>query len=303
MKKLFICFSLCGLILTGCSTKESQETLDEGQIEILFTATPQASLLKSTPTSQENSVTEIILIGVDASNNVVNGGCTPASLTGANLTAALRSSGRAITVSKKVATLYAIANPSSTANNLTNLTDLQNLTNNFGETMPASPFMMSGKGTVNHTAKTVAIELVRAVAKIDIKSGTQDFVITSASVQNTPNLGYVFARTPLEIPTGDRKNYTAVNSSNPILYAAESLASSGTSFNVSGTYNGKTTTTYNFKLTNGGATSYINIERNTHYVVTVNPVTETICTITVTVANWKDGTQLDDIVIPYKSFN
>ena len=306
MKKLVFCLSLCGLFWTGC-TREPKETLDEGRIEILFTANTQASLLKSTPTTAENNVTEIMLIGVDGSGNVVTGGCTPASLTGADLTAALTVLGTSITVSKRVVTLYAIANPSSSlrtsANSLTTLSGLQGLTNSFAAPMPASPFMMSGTGTVNHTAKTVAIELIRAVAKIDIRSGTTGFVITSASVQSTPDLGYVFGRTPLVIPTSGmtRVNYGAVTSANPILYAAESPGSaSGTSFNVTGSYDEKTAT-YNFRLTK--LTSYIDIVRNTHYVVNINPVTEATCTITITIADWNDETSLDPIEIPYENFN
>ena len=308
MKKLVFCLFLGGFILAGCR-KETKITLnEEGNIEILFSAQSlSSSLLKSTATSDEQTVNEIILFGVDGSDNIVQnaitgGGTYFKTLSGLELIDALELSTK-LTIARKVASLYAIANPSSAHKSATpaNVTNLLALTESF-TTAPESPFLMSGSGEVNHGLKTVIIELIRAVAKIELKSVTgSGFEITSVTVLNTPRIGFVFEQTAFGIPsTPNRGSYVAVSSSAPILYVAESPGSSSpqTSFSVTGTYEGKEAT-YEVFLKKGGVE--LDIVRNTHYVVNISPVTETQCTITINIVDWKDE-EADIVEIPYEEF-
>ena len=179
MKKVFLSFAFIALIFTGCK-KEPNEISGYDQVVIFFV--PQASLLKSEATGSEKSIQKITLFGVDGQNiiekyPVIN---TPSL------------DGEPLTISRRVTSIYAIANIDVNVATLSTVSDLTNLTNNF-TSAPVTPFLMSGIATnLNRSTKIVSIDLVRAVAKVEIIGN--EFVIETVTVKNTPSQGYVFGR-------------------------------------------------------------------------------------------------------------
>jgi len=259
-------------ILAGCNHKLCDE--QEHTVSINFTV---GSMLKSTATTAENLIVKLILYGVDAHGNVTQNFSefdNPPS------------TGILLTINKGVKTLYAIANPSSdlmTANP-SNLSELMNLTCDFIN-KPQSPFLKAGKGDV--IGNSVQIELVRAVAKIEILS-KNDFQINSVTVKNSPDMGYVFSRTPLAVPSSDKVNYQTVNPTNPdpvVVYVPENSKNNPAQFVVTGAYLGKQAS-YTIELKKDKAP--IDIERNTHYQVNVSALTDTDCSVAVTIPPWND---------------
>ena len=283
MKRIVFLTVFAGIILAGCDRDPIDSELDH-EVLIILSADPlSSSLLKSTATTAENRVDKIILFGVDKQGTTIlekYPAITNPTLAGFKLT-----------IKKQVGTFYAIANPSAAletaaaAASVSTVAQLKALTNNFGSAMPISPFLMAGEGAVN--GATANIELIRAVAKIEIKAGA-GFAISSVTVNNTPNSGFVFKQTTPSVPSSgvSRINYPVVNSATPILYVAESTSSNPVTFDVSGRIENGNLTTYTVSLKVNSAN--VNIARNTHYTVSIIPITETECTVIVTIPNWAD---------------
>ena len=281
MKKLVFCFSLCGFVLSGCKNEPSVNPDEDRQVVINFSASSlSASLLKSDATSDEKSISKIILFGIKQGNSLEKN--YPA-IEGQELIDALEGEDVKRTISKNVKTLYAIANPSATletaAAGCTDLSGLLGLTESF-VTAPTSNFLMGGKGDVDN--KTADIELVRAVAKIEIISGSTDFTITSVTVQNTPNQGFVFQQETAIVPTSATTIYPL--STNTTLYVAESAKGNPVKFAISGSFNGEDVNFPPISLTIEGKN--IDIVRNTHYKVSVTPKTTDECSITISIRGW-----------------
>ena len=291
VKILLLAFSLC--ILAGCEHDPKDSPEPERFVTINFsTETQSISMLKSAASSEENAITKIILFGVDDQDNIIERYATRVnpSLTGQ------------LTISMKVKTLYAIANPSPDmeAASPSFVSDLMNMVVDFTN-LPSSPFLMSGSGTVDNGS--VNIQLIRAVAKIEFTS-KNGFTIDAVTVMNTPNKGYVFEPAIFSVPY----SATLVNHSNievsgsyTVLYIAESASENPPQFVVTGQFEGKTAN-YTFALKSGKQN--IDIERNSHYQVGIIPITESECEITISnLPEWSDVTT-DTLVVsirnPYK---
>jgi len=239
--------------LTGCERDPHDEP--EHTVSINFTV---GSMLKSTATPAENAVDEILLFTLDSDNKVVKHPI-------------IQLSGAELTISKKVKWFYAIANPTTTLKNQNpaSVTDLEDLTWDFQTALtPTSKFPMSGKQEYSGT-KSISIELVRLVAKINITTSDTKFTDISLAV-TTPRYGYIFARTPLSVPNAStRVTYNFSNFNSPV-YVAENVGTSNlTRFVVNGKYEGNAINpALDFNLREG--TQGINIVRNTCYEVPIS---------------------------------
>jgi len=279
MKKLILSLSLITFIVAGCNEKPDPE--QDQEVYIDFSVDSQlSSMLKSDATTAEETIDRIVLFGAAG---------TAASSSVTRLYLGAKPSGSlSLTISRTITTLYAIANPTTSMETATTVSNLTAMTGSFSS-MPTSPFLMSGQVSINsQTNKNITVNLDRAVAKVEF-SGTGGFVITSVTVQNTPTSGYVFPRSPLSVPT-TTGNYAAVTSASPILYVTENTTSTSnpplTNFRVNGRLNGGAAANYDINLKSGG--NNINIMRNTRYQVTITAITEDVCSITVNIPKWND---------------
>ena len=295
MKNIILWISFIAFFSAGCR-KAPDDLLVDRQVVIFFSARSlSSSLLKSAATSEESSISRIILFGVDNLNNVVK--TFPAidnpPLTGINLT-----------VPKNIKSLYAIANPTIAleGSNPVTLSALMALTGDFG-VAPQPPFLMSGYGNV--LGYNVNIELNRTVAKIEME-GINGFEIETVTVKDTPDKGYVFKREPISTPPITVSvSYPTINLAIPTLYLAENtggLNPRPTQFIVTGQYGDKHAN-YTVVLSSEGGN--IDIVRNTYYKVYISPITDSDCNIIITIPEWKDA--FDDenphiIYIPDENF-
>jgi len=299
MKKIVLYLSLCGFILAGCNKNEPVNELD-GDHEITVFLSSESILtsqLKSGVVGNEGTINRVVLFGFDVNNAFVAGNKWIISGTP-------NPTGNQLTVSRKVTTIWAIANPVDVAmeNEPTNITNLKTRIANYpANNRPVSPFLMSGKGTVTNWNAT--IQLYFAVAKVEIIPQGDGFVMTSVTVNTTPDRVYVFDEnvfdkiTPLpapSLPTGvSRVNYPAVNAPQAswIFYVAENNAttsgSNTTKFVINGTIDGKAISPgFNLELKQDA--SIIPIRRNIYYKVTVGPKEDGIGIITVKTPDWTD---------------
>ena len=292
MKKLILLFAICVFILPGC--RKRLDPLEDRQVVIFFSARPQSSSqLKSSATSEENSFSRIILYGVDNQNNVVK---TFPAVDNPPV------EGIHLTIPINVKSLYAIANPTTTleGTNPVTLSALLALTSGFS-TAPQPPFLMSGNGNV--LGYNVNIELVRSVAKIEME-GINGFKIESVMVKDSPDQGYVFRREPVTVPSvAVPINYPAVfpfgSLAIPTLYLAENsggINPKPTQFIITGQFGGKHAN-YTVVLSDGGVN--IDIVRNTYYKIYISPITDSDCTIIITIPEWKDAFDDDNPYIIY----
>ena len=290
MKRNIIFLSIVFIMIYLAGCKQIDNENQNSQVVIHLTAKSLSGTLSSTASSVENSISKVILFGVDDQDKVVQ---TFAPIQKPSL------KDTALYVSQKVSMLYAIANPSESLAKATPSTglDIMNLIDDF-TTAPEAPFLMGGKGEIKNFS--VTIELIRAVAKIEVK-GKNDFQITSVTVENTSDRGYVFKQKSLSLPAFTQSvKYAAVISATPTLYVAESLAQNPASFVVKGTLEGKQAS-YTFTLLSEG--KKIDLVRNTHYQISITPITHDDCIITVKIPTWDDGEKLDDQIIPDNAFN
>ena len=274
-----------GLLLGGCNRQTPEE--DDFDVIIFINAKSlSGSLLKSDVSEAENAIEKLIIYGVDEDNNVTTFPVEQTPLTnGSNIE---------IKSTKNIKTFYAIANPSPAIEAQNPATDaaLTEMLADF-EFMPQSPFLMSGKADKN--GKFVNIELVRAVAKVEI-FGLNDFEIQTVTVVNTPDRGYVFDRNGA-VPTDLRIDYPPINTASPNIYVAENLASTPTIFRVTGIFEDKNAS-YDIVLKVGEAVAIL---RNTHYLVSITPKTDDECTISVDIPGWIEQ-DTDVHIIPDDKF-
>ena len=274
MRRIVVIYTLLLCFFAGCQ----QDALIEGDRQVTVSFSPQtltSSLKLSSASQAENSIVKLMLYGVDAQGNVTQNFPVFENPV---------STGIPLTIFKGVKSLYAIANPSSDliAANPSNLSELMNLTFDFTNA-PQSPFLMGGKGDIN--GSSVQIELIRAVAKIEILS-KNEFQINTVTVKNLPDEGYVFKQeSPSSPASAGLTDYPAVNSANPVLYVPETGKDKPAEFLVTGTYLGKQAS-YTIVLKSG--TVPIDIERNTHYQVSVSAITDTDCSVAVSIPAWND---------------
>jgi len=285
MKKIIVLISLVAFVFTGCRHDEPKDDLRLVTINLL-TESLSSSVLKSQANDAENKIQKIKFFGVDEKSVIVE-----------SWVEQYASPIVQRTISKNVMSFYAIANPSTDLEAATpsSVTDLMNLTGNF-TTAPVSPFLMGGIGDV--IGDKVNIELIRVVAKIEV-IGKNDFQIETVAVSNTPKKGYVFKQGTLSVPTSDRVNYSSVTSLTPTLYVAESIAHNPARFDITGQYEGKQAK-YTITLKSEG--QEIDIVRNTHYQVSVMPITDKVCEITVGIPEWVTKIT-DDHTIPDSAFD
>ena len=287
MKRVILSFACIAFFLSGCN-QEPVDLDQERQVVIYFSPKPSAYLLKSSATDDEKEILKIAIFGVEGQNiikkfDVIDNPSLDGEL---------------LTISRRVTSLYAIANLDVDAATLSTVSDLTSLTGSFLSS-PAKPFLMSGIATdLNRTAKTVSIDLVRAVAKVQIIG--EEFEIETVTVKNTPNMGYVFGKIPWEIPTTTtRINYSSVAyDADKALYVAENVSTNATVFEVTGKYLGKTAI-YPIVLKKG--TNNIDILRNTHYTVTITAITEDEFTIELNILDWEEE-ETDTHEIPDSAF-
>ena len=276
MKKIVLSLALITFLFSGC--KENIEPdFDRKVIVNFITPSLSSSLLKSTATQAEIDINKIILFGLDLDGKVVK------------IPDIINTSGSTeLSISIKIKTLFAIANPSALMESATpaDLAALNGMTAIYS-TAPQSYLLMSGKGDI--VGNTANIALIRAVAKIEIVSGDTDFfVIEKVQVRNTPNQGYVFQRATVVLPSTTTSNYTEVTTATPVLYVAENTSTNAnqTIFRVTGKYLDKTVTE---DIILKHSNQNINIVRNTHYKVQINPATNGAFTIVITIPNWGEG--------------
>ena len=248
---IVLLFAFSHFIMTGCKHDPQDDPEADRLIEVSFsTRSLSGSLLKSAANPAEDLIGKIILFGVNDQNQVVK--TFPVLVTGGTLT-----------IPRKVQTLYAIANPSPAMEAATpsSVSDLTNMIGDFTNA-PQSPFLMSGKRVVS--GNSVNIELIRAVAKIDIIC-INGFQIETVTVMNTAAKGYVFNRETLSIPTLDVVTYS-FSGNNPSIYVAESSKQKPVQIVVTGKIQGKQKS-LTFTLTKDEQD--IDIIRNTRYQVTI----------------------------------
>ena len=275
MKRLVFLLALGAFILAGCE-KVPHYTDDDFRVSITFsTQSLSSSLLKSTENTSENSIEKVMLFGMDKLGNVVQS--FPARTD-------LSLSGFSLNVSRKVKFLYAIANPSEDIEmeNPKTVSDLMNMICDLSKA-PVSPFIMGGIEEISSTI--IDIKLFRTVAKVEF-TGINGFQISSVTVQNTPDRGFVFKKDTLSTPRPNtRVTYSAVHSVAPTVYISENSSSNHTQFVVKGSFNNKQAE-YTIVLKCKGIN--INIARNANYQVNITPVTESECDISIAIPLWED---------------
>ena len=287
MKRIVLLYVFYGFILGGCNGNDENPPPKEVMVYFSTQSMPNSSL-KSTAEPDEDLINRIIMCGVDNLGKVVE--VYPAILT-------LSSSGIPLTISEDVISLYAIANPSTgieAALPSATVSGLMSLTVDF-TSAPQSPFLMSGKGNV--IGSNVNIELIRAVAKIEV-IGQNDFRIESVTVKNTPDKGFVFKQETIVAPTSSARVNYPVNTDNSTVYVAENSKDNSTELVVTGTYLDKQAS-YTIVLKNNGTP--VDVARNTYYKVNVSPNTVIDCTVEITILEWEDVTT-DDNIIPDENF-
>ena len=262
---IVLLFVFCLFIVAGCERDPKDSPERERLLPVSFTVRSMSgSLLKSAATEEEDSISKIILFGVNDQNNVI---ADYAIINNSTLP------DTSLIISGKVVSLYAIANPSAgletTIGSLLPpfpISTLTNLVDTFTHA-PQSPFLMSCMEEV--TGTSVDFTLVRAVAKIKIGITENGFQLDSIKVSNTPDKGYVFGKTSFSIPTSHTKvNYTAISAfgSDTTFYVAENTGANPTEFVVFGLLHGFPVSD-TVVLKSGGLD--IDIIRNTRYQVSV----------------------------------
>jgi hypothetical protein len=237
------------------------------------------SLLKSTASEEEKTITDVILFGVDKYGQYVN----------KYYIDDFSPSGNSLTIHRAIKNLYAIANPSQDLKDATpaNVSDLLDLAADFSDQPEqAGSFLMSGIGEVK--GYSAEIELFRAVAKIEV-IGKWGFEIASVEVEDSPDKGYVFGRNPIEVPSGaGAANYVLFEPVDDTIrfYVAENYATSltPTQFVVNGDFESSPIQPFTFSLKKENGE--IDIKRNTKYQVGITPQTILSGEVEIEVLDW-----------------
>ena len=278
MKKvILVALSLAALIVAGCGGNGPDDPVPENRRIVVHFNVQQLSLPGSSSKSEteeaENRVNRIIFYGVDK-NSLVKKLLTEQNpaLGGTEIP----------DVSQDIISIFAIANPSAGIEvaNPQNLAEMTDMVAEFAS-MPSTPFIMSGIAVIM-PGNVANIELIRTIAKIEFLPSS-DFVITSVTVMNTPNQGYIFGKNGAVPPTAGRINYPQINSATPIIYVAENTVSSPTVFQVKGIFEEKEVS-YDIPI----EIEQVNyaIMRNTHYRIPIRAISEDTCIVDIIVLPW-----------------
>lgn len=282
MKRIFLLLLACGTLFSSCSKDNHLPTAEQQQVTVHFSVNALSDpVVKSAASAAENSLSRILLFGVNADGDIEQ--VFPAIENP-------QGQGTMITVPNTVKSIFAVANPTDgMISGIATLSDLTGIIADFRQA-PAAPFVMSGSGAIN--GNTVDLNLTRAVAKINV-TGTGDFTVTSVTVGNTPDKGFVFGKDPVAIPAS--ATYVEYDeAAGSVVYVAENTSRNPAKLLVKGIYQGSETA-YSITLTENG--SPIEVKRNTSYVATINPISETECSVSVDIPEWNDWTT-DDTYIP-----
>ena len=268
---------------TGQRQKERRVTLD-------LKTRPMSTVSTDTRTGEtDETVSNVAVFGVDADGKVAQTFELMQPSTGSV----------SLSVTDGVKELYVIANPKGE-----HTLNYKNIDEILAERIdhsnhPALPLAMAGK--VNVTARpTLQVDLTRAVAKLTVKSGDQtNFDVNSLVVTKTPNYTHLFDRG--EIPAFEADEYVSYPEvTGNVVYVGENNADNATRLTVKGTYKGKPVV-YNTTLQKNGTD--ISVKRNTSYVVTLSPISETDFTVDVAVDTWGDDQVLDNgVFVPHGTY-
>lgn len=283
-KKMFIPLLMWGVLFVSCSKEDKNLPSENGarKVMINFTTTAMSDMTtRSEGSVEENAIEKVAIFGINNQGQIEQ---TFPVIENPLTT------GNVINIQNNVKMLKVIANPSSDINlNFSSLAEMESATFDC-KTAPQSPYIMSGTSEVN--SNSINIELVRNIAKIEVK-GTNGFAVTSVTVKRTPSKSYVFERATL--PSFDLSDYIDYpKKTGSIVYVAENSKKTPTELFVTGTYNGALTA---YTITLSQNSQPIDILRNTSYIVSINPISSEDCSVDVTIPEWNEQVA-DDNFIP-----
>ena len=282
MKKFLIPLLLCGALLVSCSKNENDELLPPRQVILNFTAKALSDITaRSAASEAENAIVKLALFGIDANGEVVQ--TFP-------VIENPRPTGNVLLLFNEVKSIVVIANPPEYMPlDYRSLSSVKNASFDLCSA-PSPPFVMSGEVEVN--SNSINVELIRTVAKIEVK-GMNGFNVSSVAVINTPSYGHLFTKKPIP-PFALSECVSYPEQLGAALYVGENSKNHPTRLLVKGDYNGAVTA-YDIALTQN--TQAIDILRNTAYEVSIIPITAEECIVNVTVPDWNDLVA-DDNFIP-----
>ncbi len=287
MKKIFksatvVSLAILALSMSACTKDEpTGRRTEESQVTLALRTRPMSSVSTSTRAGEtDETVANVAVFGVDADGKV------------AQTFDLMQPSAGSVSLSVigSVKDLYVIANPKGE-----HTLNYKNIDEIFAERIdysapPALPLVMAGKVGVA-SRPTLQVDMTRAVAKLTVKSGDEsNFNVNSLVVTKTPNYTNLFEQSAIPAFEDDEYvSYPEIDGN--IVYVGENNADNATRLTVKGTYKGKPVvynTTLQKNLTN------IAIKRNTSYVLTLSPISETDFTVDVIIDTWGDDQVLDD---------
>lgn len=252
MKKIVLSLVIIGFVLAGCNHTKKDEL--ERQITVKFTVNHEfSSFLKSTQEDEE-ALDAVVLFGVDDSGNVIE---SFSEITGTEL-----GTGKTLTLSPDITSLYAVANYPTQINAAT-VSELNLLTCDYS-VMPTTFFVMTGVESLTFSDEVI-IDLERAVAKIEV-AGKNGFEVKEVKVNDTPDEGYAFPQKPLNVSSFGTTDYTIIP--NGPIYVAENNSENPTTLTVKGTYDGKE---YILDVEFIVKNQRVPVERNKLYVISIVP--------------------------------
>ena len=288
MKKIFISLLVCGTLLNSClKDKNLAPCLASKDVVINFTTKAMSDITtRSAGSAAENAIIKLAVFGINEIGQVEQ---TFPVINNPMLT------GNTLSILESVKTLKVIANPSADMTlEYSSLAELNAALLEL-ENAPASPFVMGGETEVN--SSVINVELVRSIAKIDVK-GANGFNVASVAVLNTPSVGYVFAQS--EIPSFATSQYTAYTEQNgSVVYVGENSKDTPTRLLVKGTYDGSLTA---YTITLAQNSQLIDIVRNTAYEVTITPISNLECIVDVSIPEWNDIVADDNFIPNFGSY-
>lgn len=282
MKKIILSLLTCGALLMSSCQTDKPVTGAERKVTLTFaTKSMSDKVTRSEASAEENAISKIALYGINTDGDVEQTFPVIENPTSGSVT---------VSVNNTIKSIYAIANPAEGVSQPANVSAIEAMTGDFTNA-PRTPFVMGGKSDVN--SNTIQMELIRAIAKIDV-IGKNGFTVNSVTVTNTPDEGYVFGKSPLSIPfTAQYTAYDEVQGAS--VYVAENGTQNPTTLLVKGTYGGQLTA-YSISVTDNGEA--IELKRNTCYEVSIVPISQTECSVSINIPEWDDVTG-DDTMVPF----